>query len=370
MTAAFKRRRRSVLAAAFRDYQDIALASGGQAIQVSKAQLSKATDIILDTSTSSLVTILQRARSGGSEETFPFMLDESLKNITIYITGSGITFTLTNPAGISQNQNEASGKLGTIKTVGNLWRIRLNSDKQSGTWKINIKSTELFILKVTGQSIITFIYDFVKKFPGSHPGYSVVTGRPEAGQPVTLMLSVIGRKGPSSVSVEEVGLVIVSGPGSVTKGAISDVGNGDILVTVDVVPEGEFVVVLKGTDKVSNSEFQRQSTTQVSVSKVNIQAVVGSSVEPGKTFLLPFSVMTQGSAGTYTISARNDRNFPMKFPESLTLTTGTAGNQTLTITPPASTQSGTDVTLTIEAKSSSGADSNYAVLKLSVVKKM
>lgn len=52
--------------------------------------------------------------------------------------------------GISQTQNEASGKLGTIKAVGNLWRIRLNSDKQSGTWKINIKSTEPYALKVTG----------------------------------------------------------------------------------------------------------------------------------------------------------------------------------------------------------------------------
>lgn len=48
-------------------------------------------------------------------------------------------------------------------------------------------------------------------------------------------------------------------------------GNGDILVTVESVPEGEFVVFLRGTDKVSNSNFQRQSTTQMSVSKVIIQ---------------------------------------------------------------------------------------------------
>ncbi|XP_037545994.1 von Willebrand factor A domain-containing protein 7 [Nematolebias whitei] len=370
LTAVFRRRRRSILTASFRDYQDLALASGGQAIQVSKAQLSQATDIILDTSTSALVTVLQRARSSGSAETFPFMLDESLKNITIYITGTSVTFTLTNPAGVSQNQNEANGKLGTIKTVGNLWRIRLNSDKQSGTWQININSNQLYTLKVTGQSIITFIYDFVEKFGGPHPGYAVVSGRPPAGQPVTLMLSVIGRKGPSSITVKEVGLVIVSGPEAVTNGKITDTGDGDILVTVDAVPEGEFVVVLKGTDKVSNSEFQRQSTTQMSVSKVDIQAVVDSSVEPGKTFKLPISVMTQGSGGTYTINARNDRNFPMTSQKTLTLTTGQAANDTLFITAPASTQSGTDVTLTIEAKSSSGADSNYVVLRLSVVTKI
>ena len=138
------------------------------------------------------VTVLQRARNPGKEETFPFILDESLKNITIYITGTDITFTLTNPAGstlfqmqwkclrlvvwrrllllrmsswcifksngacyqipgVSQNSIEASGKLGTIQTVGNLRRIRLNADKQMGTWKIHIKSSKPYTLKITGQ---------------------------------------------------------------------------------------------------------------------------------------------------------------------------------------------------------------------------
>ena len=69
----------------------------------------------------------------------------------------------------------------------------------------------------------------------------------------------------------DVGLVTVSGPEAVRNGAITDMGNGHILVTVDEVPEGEFVVILKGTDKKSDSTFQRQSTTQMSVSKVNIQ---------------------------------------------------------------------------------------------------
>lgn len=96
------------------------------------------------------------------------------------------------------------------------------------------------------------------------------------------MLSVIGRKGPSSVTLGDVSLVTVSGPETVRNSTITDMGNGDVLVTVDAVPEGEFVVSLKGTDKVSGSDFQRQSTTQMSVSKVNI-----------KVGLLAFCVHTQ-----------------------------------------------------------------------------
>ncbi|XP_014863218.1 PREDICTED: von Willebrand factor A domain-containing protein 7-like isoform X2 [Poecilia mexicana] len=363
------RRRRSLASSSFGDYNDLALASGGQAIQVSKSQLPQATDIILDTSTSALVTVLQRAAVAG-QETFPFALDESLKNITIYITGTSLTFTLTNPAGVTQTDTEASGKLGTINTVGNLRRIRLYADKQSGTWQINIKSSQPYTLKVTGQSTITFIYDFVEKFAGPHSGYAVLSGRPRADQPATLMLSVIGRKGPTSTTIQEVGLVTMSGPEVVTNGTMTDMGNGEILVTVAAVPEGEFVLILKGTDTLSNSEFQRQSTTQMSVSKVNIQAAVESSVEPGETFKLPFSVMTQGEGGIYTISARNDRNFPMSYPNTLSLLSGEYANATLTITPTADTESGTDVTLTIDAKSSSGVDSNYAVLRLSVVNKI
>ncbi|KAI3352264.1 hypothetical protein L3Q82_005241 [Scortum barcoo] len=343
-----RRRRRSLRAASFDDYKELALASGGQAIHVSKAQLPQATDIILDTSTSALVTVLHRARNPGKQEIFPFMLDESLKNITIYITGTGVTFTLTNPAGVSQNHNEASGKLGSIKSVGNLWRIRLNADKQTGNWQININSNQPYTLKVTGQSMITFIYDFVESFEGPHPGYAVLRGRP----------------------LEDIGLVTVSGPETVSKGKTSDMGNGDILVTVDAIPEGEFVIILKGTDKLSQSEFQRQSTTQMSISKVSIQAAVDSSMEPGKAFELSFTVMTQGPSGQYFISARNDRGYLMSFSQSLTLTTGEYTNSTLTITPPTNTASGTDVTLTMEAKSSSGVDSNFVVLRLSVVTKI
>ncbi|XP_030207769.1 von Willebrand factor A domain-containing protein 7 [Gadus morhua] len=368
ITAPRGRKLRSVKAS-FNDYTDLALASGGQAIHVSKQDLPGAAEVILDTSTSALVTVLQRSRSSGSE-TFTFLLDESLKNITLYITGSQMTFSISNPAGVSQNNTQLSGGLGTIQSVGNLWRIRLDDDKQTGTWKIQMASAQPYTLKVTGQNTITFIYDFVVPFGGPHPGYAPIAGRPQAGRPAMVLLSVMGRKGPASVTVGEVGLIPVSRAGPVSKGSTTNMGNGDILVTVDAVPQGEFVVILTGTDSVSGSQFQRQSTTQMSVSKVIVTAVVDSSVEPGQMLSIPFSVMTEGAGGPCSINARNNREFPMTFPKSVPLTTGQYANATLTITPPKDTPSGTDVTLTIEAKTSASADSNYAVLRLSVVTKI
>lgn len=85
------------------------------------------------------------------------------------------------------------------------------------------------------------------------------------------MLSVMGTKGPTSLNIEEVGLVTVSSPEIVSNSRITGMDGGNILVEVDAVPGGEFVILVKGTDEETKSEFQRQSTTQMSVSKVNIK---------------------------------------------------------------------------------------------------
>ena len=89
---------------------------------------------------------------------------------------------------------------------------------------------------------------------------------------------------------------------------------------------------------------------------------------PGETFSLPFSVKTSGAGGNFTIRATNDRGFTSTFPSSLVLDTGGSANGTVNLTAPVTTTSGTDVTLTIEAESPGGADTNYLVLRLAVLK--
>lgn len=49
------------------------------------------------------------------------------------------------------------------------------------------------------------------------------------------------------------------------------------------------------------------------------------------------------------------------------MNTGGSASGTVTVKPPASTASGTDVTLTILAEGPGAIDSNYAVLRLSVL---
>ncbi|XP_067258705.1 von Willebrand factor A domain-containing protein 7-like [Chanodichthys erythropterus] len=368
MTTSRRKRRALNARPDFQVYYDMALASGGQAIEVSKSSISQATDIIVDTSTSALVTILQRSRDPGRVESFSFLLDESVSNSTIYITGSSLTFNLRSPTGVSQSNTVATGPLGTIQSVGNLQRIQLN-ETEIGLWFIEMTTTRPYTIKVIGQSAITFIYNFVEEFKGPHPGYAVIDGRPSAGSPAKLLLTLTGEKGPEALEVHEVALVEVSGV-KVSNGSIEKMAGGDFLVTVKDVPEGEFVILLKGKDKTFSSLFQRQTTTLMSQSKVTVKAKADSSMLPGEEFKLNFTVTTSGPSGAYTIRARNDKNIPMTHSSTLSLVSGGNAQGTVSLTPPADTVSGTDVTLTIEAKGPGGSDSNYAVLRLSVLSKV
>ena len=88
---------------------------------------------------------------------------------------------------------------------------------------------------------------------------------------------------------------------------------------------------------------------------------------PGSPFPVPFSVMTNGPGGNFTIRATNNRRFSSTSPSSLILETGKSSNGTVTISAPRNTPSGTDVTLTIEAVAPGGVDTNYVVLRFSIV---
>lgn len=89
---------------------------------------------------------------------------------------------------------------------------------------------------------------------------------------------------------------------------------------------------------------------------------------PGTPFSVPFSVKSYVLGGNFTVRATNSRLYDATYPTSLSLVAGETSNGTVTITAPANTTSGTDVTLTIEIEAPGGQDANYAVLRLSVIK--
>eukprot|EP00064_Thunnus_orientalis_P014263 superscaffoldBa00002458_g14305 len=299
-------------------YRDLAQASGGQAIEVTKSELPEVTSIITESSSSSLVTLLQAARNPGKAENFTFTVDETIRNLTIYITGTAVTFTLVSPS---------------------------------------------------GQSGIDFLFDFLEVSQGPFGGFDVIDNRPRAGVNGSLMVTVTGS---DSATVTEVTLVESLGSGEVN-GSVEAQGGRDFLVHFDRIPSQEFVVLIKGqnsngSSKASSVLFQRQSPTSIRASTLTVTADDSNNVlVPGTPLSVPFSVMTSGAGGTFNIQANNDQGFASSFPSSLILETGGSANSTVNLTAPLNTASGTDVTLTIEAEAPGGTDTNYIVLRFTVL---
>uniref|UniRef100_A0A3B4U9U7 von Willebrand factor A domain-containing protein 7-like n=1 Tax=Seriola dumerili TaxID=41447 RepID=A0A3B4U9U7_SERDU len=387
---ASRRRRRSVQGGISRAmsqsdaqlYRDLARASGGQAIEVTKSDLSVATSVIEDSSASAVVTVFQVVRNPGIPDNFTFTVDGSLRNMTAYVTGaSSLTFSLTSPTGVSQSSSQSSGPLASLTTAGNLRRLSLDTDNQTGSWQISVNSNSPYSVKVTGQSSVNFIYNLVEAHEGAHGDFSLKEGRPLSGGNASLLVSVTGS---DTVKVTEVTLFDSSGPTEVN-GSLQSKGSGNFLVTFSGVPPGDFVVRLKGEDSSSTSRsapssFQRQASTQIKTSSISVTSQANNTnVEPGSTVSIPFTVTTStngvvndSATGTFTVRANNDRSYASTSPSTVTIATGGGGaaNGTVTLTVPSTAASGTDVTLTIEAENAAATDVNYAVLRFSVAAKV
>ncbi|XP_030602893.1 von Willebrand factor A domain-containing protein 7-like [Archocentrus centrarchus] len=348
-------------------YRELAQASGGQAIEVTKSELPQATAIVIDSSRSSLVTLLQTSRSPGRADTFSFIVDDSVTNPAVYITGKSISFTLISPTGESQQSSDTTGSLITAsQSVGNFWSLQLK--KQVGTWNMRMVSSNPYTLKVIGQSPIDFVFNFVKTSQGPISGFDALQTRPSTGVNASLLMSLTGS---NTARVTEVTLVGSSGS-EVIAGVVVPQESGSFLVQVDKLPSEAFVVQVKGQDdsytpKASSIVFQRQSPISFRGSNLTINADSGSIIEPGKPFSVPFTLVTNGTGGNFTIRATNSRGFDLTSPTSIFLETGKTANGTVTLSVPLNTPSGTDFTLTIDTEAPESADSNYVVLRFSVL---
>ncbi|XP_040006070.1 von Willebrand factor A domain-containing protein 7-like isoform X3 [Xiphias gladius] len=362
-----QQRHRGITASDAQLYRDLAQASGGQVIEVTKSELPVATSIITESSSSSLVTILQAARSPGKADNFSFIVDETVINLTVYITGRAVTFTLISPKGESQQSTDTTGPLITAsQSVGNFKTLRLK--REVGLWEMRMASTNPYTLKVIGQSPIDFLFDFVEASQGPFTGFDALDTRPRAGVSGSLLVSLTGS---DSATLTEVALIESAGSEEI-KGVVEPQGSGRFLVQVDRIPSVEFVVRVKGqngsvSSRASSIIFQRQSPINFRASNLTITADSNSILVPGTPFSVPFSVMTNGTGGNFTIRATNNQRFDSTSPTSLFLETGNSTNGTVTLSAPLNTPSGTDVTLTIEAEAPGGEDTNYVVMLFSIV---
>lgn len=123
------------------------------------------------------MTLLQAARNPGRDTNFTFAVDETVTNLTVYITGQSIRYTVTSPSGEttmkkgpppdkdsksftftltylfegeSQEGNETTGSLIiAAESVGNFINLQLKN--QAGQWSLKITSSNPYTVRVIGE---------------------------------------------------------------------------------------------------------------------------------------------------------------------------------------------------------------------------
>ncbi|RXM90958.1 von Willebrand factor A domain-containing protein 7, partial [Acipenser ruthenus] len=219
-------------------YQELAATSGGQTIETTKASLQKMTAVISESSTAALVTLFQAKNTFlNTESTFYFHVDESVTNVTAYISGNIISYTVSNPSGVSQNSSLQDGPLGYMENLGSFYILRLSGDV--GRWQISISSYQNYDLKVTGQN-------------------------------VTMMLRVTGLTIYNTLVVKNVSFVDPGGSLIVSSPAMPALSTGLYYAYIERFPGQQFALVVTGQDNSSN-EFRRQSNTRITSSRISVE---------------------------------------------------------------------------------------------------
>uniref|UniRef100_UPI00398F7363 von Willebrand factor A domain-containing protein 7-like n=1 Tax=Pristiophorus japonicus TaxID=55135 RepID=UPI00398F7363 len=345
-------------------YKQLSQVSGGLAIIIQRQLISQLTAIIADTATSALVVVLQRDNNPVyRDNSFRFFLDSSLHNVTTYISGSPADFIISDPTGVQQSIAVNAGVLGSVEQIGDLFIIRLRASAQTGQWDLTVTSGTPYSVKVTGQSVVDFMYDFVESFSGPHPGLSLLSGRPMAGKPGILAITVTGLPLYPSFRFHEVCLLDRQGE-VLQRVAPEPTSSPDTFrAEFPSLPARRFYVSLSGRES-GEREIRRQSPTLNSVTHTRVQVDAEPSFRAGTNLSVSFKITNTGKPSTYKIRLTDDQNLTNTRPFSTDISTNETVEGTWVVSALDDTEPGTLITLTVEAQSAF--DLGYSVVQLTV----
>uniref|UniRef100_A0AAV2JA24 von Willebrand factor A domain-containing protein 7-like n=1 Tax=Knipowitschia caucasica TaxID=637954 RepID=A0AAV2JA24_KNICA len=340
------------------EYKAITQASGGQLLSVPVSDLGKAADLVFDSSSaSSMVTLLDETRESGKSENFTFMMDETTKDVMIYVTGPVTSVEFVDPSG-----DKTGDVVDTSSIVGNFRRIHLK--EEVGEWEMRVKSNFPYTAKIVGDSPLDFIYDIMGPAQGPLGGTVAQTNRPKAGEKANVELTLIGSE---TATVTEVLLLT---PNGTVEGKVTSLGNKEYSVEFDPMPAGESRLLVKGkTGQGSSKTFQRLSPAKIMTSSISVIAEESSGlIEPGASVKMPFTISSP-KKGAYTIKASNNKGFPMTFPTRLEMVGSSIGGEVV-LSAPSLAQSGSEVTVTISVEDEGKTEMNYAISSFTVQRKV
>ncbi|KAG9342176.1 hypothetical protein JZ751_017176 [Albula glossodonta] len=365
-----RKRRESLSPDRFSLYSSLSSVSGGLTIFTTNSDIHKVSTIVQDNIAANKVTLLHVESHSISESNhLPFKVDSAVRNITLHVTGTLKHCVLTNPSGQTQSLLDGPGSLAELEHFQGLYRVRLLPPVETGQWYLSADAEGPVTLNAIGDSSVDFLYYFAEEANGTHPGLARVEGSPVAGVPTFLVLLVTS---PSlnEVSFSHVTLLGANGESllEVPMNSSSSLSSGAELVGRMVsVPREPFCVRLSGKDRKGNS-LERVSTEMIQPTHVQIQVLSAPRLVPGHTTRVTFDVWNHGPARYFNLTFDDDHRF-LTQTGAHRLFVGQRGSlrREVEMKTPKDMELGGAVTLTLTVRALDSADTNYAVVHLTVV---
>lgn len=218
-------------------YTELASTSGGQVVFTTNSDISKASEIIMDSAHFDLVTLLYKQSYQRGTPSSTFLVDEFIYNVTLFINGNVKRFHIFDPEGHKHHGDRSSH--------GKFTRVFLQDPLKSGTWRIDMETFGSYSIRVQGRSSLDILYYFGTPVNGSHPGLYELNNKLVTGVPVVLLVDVIGL--PESANLSHLDLTPGNGE-TLTMELEAANEKGLLMVHIGEFPFGDFSLSVSGTD--------------------------------------------------------------------------------------------------------------------------
>ncbi|HEV2991544.1 MAG TPA: hypothetical protein VG759_24120 [Candidatus Angelobacter sp.] len=340
-------------------YQEIADVSGGQVFALQRFEagaVARLANAVVHDDAAQLLSIGDTL--SGTAKSFSVPVDSSVTQITFSVSGTNAA-TIFRPNGNPVLSTDpdlnlialSNGIISTIATpaVG-IWTITVNG---SGTFSMNVSGVSPFSLRsahfveVRGRSGHQGLYNI--------PGFPVLA--------VDNNLRVDLSDTPATVNFD-----LRTKAGSVIQSfaATADTNLPTVFFGTVAIPTSPFLTYITGTNS-AGEQYQRVLPSMFKPQTVKLVPPPGENIAPGKTIAYTFRIDNTGSQDTFTINAKDNRNFLTGLStNSVTVPANGSGNFKAFLAVPPDTPLATQDSLTVTISGSISGGSNFATVESTV----
>ncbi|XP_060599414.1 uncharacterized protein LOC132753018 [Ruditapes philippinarum] len=278
-------------------YQLLANVSGGSVIQTNKNNIGSALNLLKQSIKTTLVHVMRFFDHSPPGKEFRIPVDDTMTQLIfrVQVERSNPVIIAVTPLGIpSSTHPKLLGKASAGTVVGILEVNLTKADH--GTWKISKLDSNMWDIKVDGESPIDFTHEFLERGAGGFGEYPI-KGRPIVGKTYKLSITV-----PEYAKVKKVAMGMLFNMGQlmpIDMKPLTNVGGrrGKSMFYANItVPKDNFMVGIEGRD-ISGHMFRRIDPiliTPISL-KLEIPSLIGVKFYQNETLSIPFTVINEGA---------------------------------------------------------------------------